>query len=133
MQPGRSVAFSPIEVGRAWPMGAHWDGTGINFAVFSAHAHGIDLCLFDAQGEHEVARMALPGHDSDVWHGYLPGAEPGLVYGLRAHGPWRPDKGHRFNATKLLLDPYARELVGHFDWADADRKASCRERVYSIV
>jgi len=112
--------------GQPWPLGAHWDGKGINFAVFSAHAHKMELCLFDTAGEQEVARYALPSHTSDVWHGYLPDARPGLVYGLRAYGPWRPDRGHRFNASKLLLDPYAREVVGSFEWRDehfgGDRK-----------
>jgi glycogen operon protein len=107
-------------------MGAHWDGRGVNFAVYSAHAHAIDLCLFDARGERELARWALPGHTGDVWHGHLTLAEPGLVYGLRAHGPWRPDKGQPFNPAKLLLDPCAREIVGPFTWADehfaADRQ-----------
>ena len=117
-QPGTPNAVTRIEVGRPWPMGAHWDGTGVNFAVFSAHAQAMDLCLFDTGGERELARLPLPGHTGDVWHGYLPGAQPGLVYGLRAHGPWRPDKGHRFNPAKLLLDPYAREIVGRFEWGD---------------
>ena len=112
--------------GQPWPLGSHWDGKGVNFAVFSAHAQAIDLCLFDRSGEHETARHRLPAHTSDVWHGYLPEAGPGLVYGLRAHGPWRPDRGHRFNASKLLLDPYTREVVGSFDWRDeqfgGDRK-----------
>ncbi|HPW06745.1 MAG TPA: alpha-amylase family glycosyl hydrolase, partial [Burkholderiaceae bacterium] len=115
-----------LETGNPWPLGAHWDGKGINFAVFSAHAHQMELCLFDETGEHETARYALPAHTSDVWHGYLPDARPGLIYGLRAHGPWRPDRGHRFNASKLLLDPYAREVVGTFEWRDehfgGDRK-----------
>jgi glycogen operon protein len=97
-------------------MGAHWDGAGVNFAVFSAHAQSIELCLFDAAGQSELARVPLPGHTHDVFHGYLPGATPGLVYGLRAHGPWRPDRGHRFNPHKLLLDPYARDVVGRFAW-----------------
>ena len=115
-----------LSAGRPWPMGAQVDGGGVNFAVFSAHAQAIDLCLFDAAGTHEIARLRLPGHTGDVWHGRLEGAAPGLIYGLRAHGPWRPDKGHRFNPTKLLLDPYAREIVGRFEWADehfaADRQ-----------
>ena len=108
-----------LQAGRAWPMGAHWDGRGVNFAVFSAHASAVELCLFDADGHTELCRQPLPARTGDVWHGYLPGAAPGLVYGLRAHGPWRPDRGHRFNAHKLLLDPWAREIVAPaagFDW-----------------
>ncbi|MFL6662693.1 MAG: alpha-amylase family glycosyl hydrolase, partial [Rhizobacter sp.] len=104
--------------GRAWPMGAQLVDGGINFAVFSLHAQSIELCLFDARGEHEIARVALPGHTGDVRHGFLPGAGAGLVYGLRAHGPWRPDHGQRFNPHKLLLDPYAREIVGRHEWRD---------------
>ena len=118
LHPVASDAPPTISEGRPWPMGAHWDGGGVNVAVFSAHAQAIDLCLFDASGTREIARVRLPGHSGDVWHGRVDGAAPGLVYGLRAHGPWRPDKGHRFNPTKLLLDPYAREVVGRFAWVD---------------
>ena len=107
-----------MQTGQPWPMGAHWDGQGINFAVFSAHAQAMVLCVFDETGTVETARYTLPAHTSDVWHGYLPDARPGLIYGLRAHGPWQPDCGHRFNAAKLLLDPYAREVVGSFEWRD---------------
>jgi len=112
--------------GHPWPLGAHWDGHGVNFAVFSAHAQRIELCLYDADGRHELARHLLPRHTQDVWHGYLPGAGPGLVYGLRAHGPWRPERGHRFNPHKLLLDPYAREIVGTFTWRDEHFGADLR-------
>jgi len=110
---------SVLQAGRAWPLGAHWDGAGVNVAVFSSHATRVELCLFDAAGLEPTARLDLPARSGDVWHGYLAGAAPGLVYGLRAHGPWRPDRGHRFNPNKLLLDPWAREIVappGGFDW-----------------
>ena len=107
-----------LQTGRAWPLGAQWDGRGVNFAVFSANATAIELCLFDAADGTETLRVPLPAQTGDVWHGYLPGAAPGLVYGLRAHGPWRPERGHRFNPHKLLLDPWAREIVGRFDWND---------------
>jgi len=111
-----------LEAGQPWPLGAHWDGNGLNIAVHSSSAQGIALCLFDASGRQETHRTALPGHTQDIWHGYLraePGSplgRPGQLYGLRAHGPWRPDRGHRFNHAKLLLDPYARQIVGQFDW-----------------
>jgi glycogen operon protein len=117
MDRGMSSAV-PLLHGNPWPLGAHWDGHGINFAVFSADAQGIDLCLFDEMGARALSRTALPGRTQDIWHGYLSGASPGLVYGLRAHGPWRPDDGYRFNPNKLLLDPYAREIVGRFVWND---------------
>jgi glycogen debranching enzyme len=100
-----------LEAGQPWPLGAHVDGSGVNFCVFSAHATQIDLCIFDAEGQVELARLPLPAQTDDLWHGKLQGAQPGLIYGLRAHGPWRPDRGHRFNANKLLLDPYARDIV----------------------
>ena len=111
-----------LAIGQPWPLGVHWDGQGLNIAVVSANAQAIELCLFDTAGRLETHRGALPGHTLDVWHGYLraePGSalgHPGQLYGLRARGPWRPDRGHRFNPRKLLLDPYARDIVGHFDW-----------------
>jgi glycogen debranching enzyme len=120
-----------LQPGRPWPMGATVGPEGVNFAVFSAHATMVELCLFDPSGQHETARLPLPAQTGDVWHGLLPAsaAGAGLVYGLRAHGPWRPDRGHRFNPHKLLLDPWAREIVtppGGFDWraphAGADRE-----------
>jgi len=111
--------MSRLDPGRAGPLGAHWDGDGVNVAVWSRHAERIEVCLFDPDGERETARFELPGRTGDVRHGRLPGAGPGLVYGLRAHGPYAPRDGHRFNPNKLLIDPYARELVGRFTWHDA--------------
>ncbi|WP_345250474.1 glycogen debranching protein GlgX [Pigmentiphaga soli] len=105
--------------GAPHPLGAHWDGLGVNFAVFSAHASRIDLCVFDEAGRKELRRLPLPECTDEVWHGYLPDAGPGLVYGYRAHGPYDPHHGHRFNPHKLLLDPYARKLRGTIRWTDA--------------
>jgi len=108
-----------LEAGKPYPLGAHFDGSGVNFAVFSAHAWKIELCLFDAHGRRERQRLALPECTDEIWHGYLPDAQPGLVYGYRAHGPYDPLKGHRFNPHKLLIDPYARQLLGSVQWNDA--------------
>ena len=105
--------------GRPDPLGATWDGLGVNFAVFSAHATQVDLCVFDAGGRREVARMPLPECVDEVFHGYLPEARPGLIYGYRAHGPHQPEHGHRFNPHKLLIDPYAKQLHGTLRWSDA--------------
>jgi isoamylase len=96
--------------------GAAWDGSGVNFSLFSAHATQVELCLFDAAGERELERIALPEYTDEIWHGYLEGAAPGLVYGYRVHGPYEPEQGHRFNPNKLLIDPYARELLGSLVW-----------------
>ncbi len=103
-------------VGRPEPFGALARDGGVNFAVFSDHAQRIELCVFDASGARELKRYVLYGPRDGVFHGFLPGVGPGLVYGLRAHGPWQPEAGHRFNPHKLLLDPWAREIVGHFRW-----------------
>ncbi len=102
--------------GRAEPFGALARDGGVNFAVFSAHAERIELCIFDGSGSLELKRYALHGPHDGVFHGFVEGVGPGLVYGLRAHGPYTPDRGHRFNDHKLLLDPWAREIVGHFAW-----------------
>jgi glycogen operon protein len=112
--PEHPPAFQP---GHPWPLGLSFTGDGANLAVFSEHALAIELCLFDAAGAVETARLRLPERTDGVFHGHLPGLAPGRVYGLRAHGPWDPVLGHRFNPAKLLLDPYARALVGDFRWA----------------
>jgi isoamylase len=106
--------------GTPYPLGASWDGKGVNFALFSENAEAVDLCLFDATGHHEVARIRLPEYTDQVWHGYLPDARPNLLYGYRVHGPYRPQDGHRFNPHKLLLDPYAKALHGTIRWSDAN-------------
>jgi len=122
------VSIGPLETGRPWPLGAHCVDGGVNFAVFSEHADAIELCLFDAAGERETARLPMPGRSGDIWHGYLPAAGAGLVYALRAHGRWQPDQGHRFDPDKWLLDPYAREIVGGLDWR-RDRAHALKARV----
>jgi glycogen operon protein len=106
--------------GRPYPLGASWDGHGVNFAVFSQHAESVELCIFDARGRRELTRARLPERTGFVWHGYVPGAAPGLLYGYRANGPYRPEEGHRFNQNKLLLDPYARAIAGRVRWTDAN-------------
>ncbi|HTI19047.1 MAG TPA: glycogen debranching protein GlgX, partial [Trinickia sp.] len=108
-----------LEAGTPYPLGSTWDGLGVNFAVFSANAEKIELCLFDSTGHRELARLPLPECTDEVWHGYLPGAHPGTVYGYRAYGPYRPHDGHRFNPYKLLLDPYGKKLTGLFRRSDA--------------
>jgi len=105
--------------GTPHPLGATWDGAGVNFALFSAHAERVELCLFDASGEREVERITLPEYTDEVWHGYVPDLLPGRLYGYRVHGPYQPQAGHRFNPHKLLLDPYAKQLVGSLRWTDA--------------
>jgi isoamylase len=105
--------------GQPYPRGATWDGRGVNFALFSEHAEKVELCLFDAQGRRELHRIALPEYTDEVWHGYLPDLRPGQLYGYRVHGPYDPERGHRFNPHKLLLDPYARALSGMLRWSDA--------------
>jgi isoamylase len=110
---------SKLDRGNPHPLGATWDGLGINFAVFSANAERIDLCLFDPAGRRELAQIPLPECTDEIWHGYLPNAHAGLIYGYRAYGPYSPQQGHRFNPHKLLLDPYARRLAGQLRWSDA--------------
>ncbi|MGB5558899.1 MAG: glycogen debranching protein GlgX [Paracoccaceae bacterium] len=101
-----------LQSGSSNQLGARFDGEGTNFAVFSAHAQQIDLCVFSDDGSTELARYPLPERSGPVWHGYAPGLMPGTLYGYRAHGSYAPERGHRFNSNKLLMDPYARELRG---------------------
>src|SRR5688572_31803393 len=103
--------------GNPYPLGATWDGSGANFAIFSEHAEAVDLCLFDADGSEQRIRMV---EQTDlVWHCYLPDARPGQQYGYRVHGPYAPERGHRFNPAKLLIDPYAKRFDGTIRWDDS--------------
>jgi glycogen operon protein len=105
-----------ISEGLPYPLGATWDGLGVNFALFSANATKVELCLFDDAGEDELERLELPEYTDEIWHGYVHDARPGTIYAYRVHGPYAPEEGHRFNAHKLLLDPYARAHVGELSW-----------------
>jgi len=107
-----------VHEGLPYPLGASWDGTGVNFALFSANATRVELCLFDDAGV-ETARVALPEYTNEIWHGYLPDVRPGQLYAYRVHGPYEPENGHRFNPNKLLLDPYAKQIVGELKWDEA--------------
>jgi isoamylase len=113
------VQRSRLRAGHGFPLGATWTGLGVNFALFSAHATKVELCLFDEQGEREIERIELPEFTDEVWHGFLPDARPGTIYGYRVHGPYEPTAGHRFNPNKLLLDPYAAAIVGQLSWDPA--------------
>ncbi|WP_295020069.1 glycogen debranching protein GlgX [Tabrizicola sp.] len=108
-----------LGAGRPWPMGASLTGDGVNFAVFSAHAERIELCIFTSDGRKELCRLPITERDGDIWHIHVGGLTVGTVYGFRAHGPYAPEQGHRFNPNKLLLDPYARALEGRLKWSDA--------------
>jgi isoamylase len=114
------IAARPrVEAGLPYPLGATWDGKGVNFALFSANAERVELCVFDPRGRREISRIVLPEYTDEVWHGYLPEARPGMLYGYRVYGPYEPARGHRFNHHKLLLDPYAKALAGKLRWTDA--------------
>ncbi len=108
-----------IRPGQPYPLGATWDGAGVNFAIFSEHATKVELCLFDSAGDsRESARIELREQTDMVWHGYLPGVLPGQLYGYRVHGPWDPESGHRFNPAKIVLDPYAKAIGRTIRWTD---------------
>ncbi|WP_027892069.1 glycogen debranching protein GlgX [Calidithermus chliarophilus] len=105
--------------GTPYPLGATWDGTGVNFALFSENAEAVELCLFSSpKSTKEAERIRLTEHTDQVWHVYVPGLQPGQLYGYRVHGPYDPGRGLRFNPKKLLLDPYAKAISGHVRWSD---------------
>jgi isoamylase len=114
-----SKLFTRVWPGDPYPLGATWNGEGVNFALFSAHANKVELCLFDSPGRRELQRIELPAQTDQVWHCYLPEARPGQLYGYRVYGPYAPERGHRFNPNKLLLDPYAKAVEGPLRWSDA--------------
>jgi isoamylase len=113
------LVASRIREGLPYPLGATWDGGGSNFALFSEHATKVEICLFDARGQREKARIELPEYTDQIFHGYLPDVAPGTYYGYRVHGPYEPEAGQRFNPHKLLLDPYARAHTGRLKWNPA--------------
>jgi glycogen operon protein len=108
-----------VKEGLPYPLGATWDGSGTNFAIFSMHATKVELCIFDEKGEKELQRIALPEYTNEIWHGYVPDIHPGTPYGYRVYGPYDPENGHRFNHNKLLLDPYAAANIGRLTWNPA--------------
>jgi glycogen operon protein len=110
------LQLSRIREGLPYPRGATWDGKGVNFALYSAHATKVEVCLFENQKEQ---RIELPEYRDEVWHGYVPDIAPGTAYGFRVHGPYEPEQGHRFNPYKLVLDPYARAHIGQLRWDPA--------------
>ncbi len=111
-----SAATPSVWPGAPYPLGATWDGLGVNFALFSAHATRVDLCLFDSPDGREARRITLPEQTAMVWHGYLPDVRPGQLYGYRVHGPYEPAAGHRFNPNKVVLDPYAKAIGRMVQW-----------------
>ena len=108
-----------LREGLPYTLGATWTGLGVNFALFSANATKVELCLFDDQGEREIERIPLPEYTNEIFHGFIPDLRPGTYYAYRVHGPYEPDAGHRFNPNKLVLDPYAKAVVGELTWDHA--------------
>src|ERR1035441_4073477 len=108
---------SRVREGNSQAHGAIWDGKGTNFTLHSSKTTKVEVCLFDSAGGSELERLALPEYTDQIWHGYIPDVGPSTVYGLRVHGPYEPEAGHRFNPNKLVLDPYARAHIGEIRWA----------------
>ncbi|HXE79762.1 MAG TPA: alpha-amylase family glycosyl hydrolase, partial [Vicinamibacterales bacterium] len=118
----RHVDGSSLRVwpGQPYPLGATWNGLGVNFALYSEHATKVELCLFDSvDAKHESARVTLPEQTNMVWHGYLPDIRPGQLYGYRVYGPYDPAAGHRFNPNKVVVDPYAKAIGRAVRWDDS--------------
>jgi isoamylase len=113
------MTITSVWPGKPYPLGATWDGEGVNFALYSERGEKVELCIFAEKGRRELQRITLTEYTDQVWHCYLPEARPGLLYGYRVHGPYRPEEGHRFNPNKLLLDPYAKSITGSLNWSDA--------------
>ncbi len=113
------MAKFKISEGSGYPLGANYDGKGVNFALFSAHAEKVELCLFDASGSEELERYPITSNDNNIWHIYLEGVEPEQVYGYRVYGKYKPEEGYRFNPNKLLIDPYGKRLIGKLIWNKA--------------
>ena len=99
-------------IGKSYPLGSHYDGEGVNFALFSAHAIKVELCIFNESGSEEIERYSIDKNTDNIWHIYLEGAKPGLVYGYRVYGLYKPSEGYRFNPHKLLIDPYGKKKNG---------------------
>ncbi len=115
-EPHTEVTARDVWPGRPYPLGAHWDASGVNFALYSLHATAVDLLLFEDRGKHLSQTLRLPDKTGPVWHGYVPGLQPGQFYAYRVHGPFDPARGHRFNPNKVLLDPYAKEIGRPLVW-----------------
>ncbi|HEU4771377.1 MAG TPA: alpha-amylase family glycosyl hydrolase, partial [Candidatus Udaeobacter sp.] len=121
MRPAIAGFMTPVRtfLGQPYPLGATWTGNGVNFAIFSEHATGVELCLFDKMDDaKEDVRIPLNECTTHVWHAFLPDARPGQLYGFRVSGPYEPERGLRFNSSKLLLDPYAKAIAGTVSWGD---------------
>ncbi len=118
-RPRSRKPINAVWPGQSYPRGATWDGEGVNFSMFSANAEKVELCVFDSTGRREVQRVEVHERTDDAWHCYLPEGRPGLLYGYRVHGPYDPERGHRFNPNKLLIEPYAKHIQGQIKWSDA--------------
>ena len=114
-----TITLRRVREGLPHPIGAVWDGKGVNFSLFSSNATKVELCLFDASGEVETDRIELPEYTDRIFHGWIEGVGPGDAYGYRVHGPYAPEQGHRFNPNTLLLDPYVRAHTGELKWDPA--------------